>query len=266
MEPSGDDPRNAEPPPDGGSGGESNDELLVGFGRVVRDGRKQRGLTQIRAAQRLRVSLESLKRAEQGGNPTLLTFFRIVSGLDLGPFEIGGYVIEKKEEVAVTPRGKKRSRVPPIKRNEFPLRSKSTGEHVQSLEVVGRREAKTAPVRLDAEIRNRQLVSLGDDEVVMLPEDIPLGGTVQVRVSGGEYRHAGVGDGDILTITRSGSDDPKPGALVIAIVGGEIVIGRYRAEDGQRRVVAEDGDGHVTSLSDADHIYGVVKALVRNFD
>lgn len=262
MEPieddSGEDQLPSAPAPDGES-----DNALVAFGRAIRARREAAGLTQERAAQRIQISLRNLIRAEKGGNQTVRMFFKIIRGLNLGPFEFGGYVIGAKEEVSLM-KGKKRSRVPPIKRNEFPLRSNSESNPVQAVEV-SRRDPKTTPVRLHAEIRDRRIVALGDGEVVMLPEDVPQGGTIQVRVSGEDFRSAGIGDGDVLTVAVCGEAvTPKPGSLVMAIVSEEIVIGKYHAENGARRI--DVGDGTSKVLAEADRIYGVITTLVRQFD
>jgi len=263
MEPIEDDSREADQRSDTPADSDAEDPSQT-LGRVIREGRKGKGLTQERAAQRLQISLRNFIRAEQGQNVTFKMFLTILRGLDLSPFEIAGYVIGPKEEVVVAPKGKKRTRVPPNQRNEFPLRSKAKSKGVEALEV-SRRDPRTVPVRLHAEIRDRRIVTLGDGAVVMLPEDVPQGGTIEVRVTGEDYLRAGIGDGDLLTVARSGKAAPKPGALIIAIVGGEVVIGRYRQENGRRLIVA-DGDGSVTVLADSDQIYGVITTLVRNFN
>jgi len=241
---------------------EEEESFLMRFGRTISQQRRQKGWSRTIAARRMRCSEETLKRTERGGNPTLTVFLEIVRGLQMPPFEIEGYVIGAKDEVTVNPKkGKNRSRVPPNRRNEFPLRSKNKDSRVESLEVVGH-NPQTNPVRLNAEIRERRLVTSGDGDLVMLPADIPTGDTIAVRMIGDDYVGAGLRNGDVLMIKRT--SEVEPGKLVVAIIDGMVVIGRYRPENGNRRLVADDQTE--TLLRDEDEIYGFVETLVRKFD
>lgn len=53
-------------------------ELLLEIGRRLRALRKARGLTQTEAAERTGLARNTLYRAEQGDNPTLLTIVRLL--------------------------------------------------------------------------------------------------------------------------------------------------------------------------------------------
>ena len=64
--------------------------------------------------------------------------------------------------------------------------------------------------------------------------------TFLFRVAGDCMKDAGIFDGDLLIVDRS--LDPKPGDVVIAVVGDEISVKRFVVEDGVPQLVFENRD------------------------
>jgi DNA polymerase V len=62
--------------------------------------------------------------------------------------------------------------------------------------------------------------------------------TFYFRVTGDSMRDAGIHSGDLLVVDRS--LEPKDGAVVVAVVGGDFTVKRLRVRGGRATLVAEN--------------------------
>ncbi|MFP4473444.1 MAG: LexA family protein [Candidatus Omnitrophota bacterium] len=87
--------------------------------------------------------------------------------------------------------------------------------------------------------------------------------TFFVRVKGDSMTGAGILDGDILVVDRSVR--PAQNRIVIAVVGGEFTVKRFRKEKGRVRLIAENPDyPDIEITPDMDfEIWGVVVSAIH---
>jgi transcriptional regulator with XRE-family HTH domain len=290
MAPNADDASKSEPQL--GDESVSDAELANGcraFGKAARATRQRDGLSQLRAAVRTGISMRYLADLEKGANPSLKTVVKAMRGLEMAPVEVAGVVIVRKEDLDATlagasaeidrlaswltgggdakmpgrkpPRGKNETFVPPTERDVIPPRLSSDRTGVKrGLEVV-RHDPTTRPVRVFAEIRERRLVRLDEGEGVTTQTDLPPGSRVEIRVHGDAHRDVGINDGDLLTVSL-GLRELEEGMLVVALVDGEVVIGRYEP-DGETKRITTGNDAVQSIAVRDDQIYGAIVSLTR---
>ncbi|QSA96238.1 LexA family transcriptional regulator [Methylococcus sp. EFPC2] len=89
--------------------------------------------------------------------------------------------------------------------------------------------------------------------------------TFFVRVQGESMTGAGIFDGDLLVIDRA--LEPKPGAVVVAVVDGELTVKRLKVENGRIWLMPENPAFRPLEIRDGMDlvIWGVVKHTVRSF-
>jgi len=89
--------------------------------------------------------------------------------------------------------------------------------------------------------------------------------TFFVRVQGDSMTGAGIHDGDLLVIDRS--LEPKSGAVVVAVVNGELTVKRLKAEGGRVWLVPENPAYPPLEMREGMDlvIWGVVAHAVRSF-
>lgn len=89
--------------------------------------------------------------------------------------------------------------------------------------------------------------------------------TFFVRVQGESMMGAGIFDGDMLVVDRS--LEPKPGAIVVAVVNGELTVKRLKVEAGNIWLMPENPAFQPLEIREEMDliIWGVVKHTVRSF-
>jgi len=89
--------------------------------------------------------------------------------------------------------------------------------------------------------------------------------TYFVRVQGNSMEGAGIFSGDILVIDRS--VDAAHGSIVVAAVGGGLVVKRLHKEAGQLYLVSEHADYEPILVNESNEcfLWGVVTGSVRQF-
>ncbi len=89
--------------------------------------------------------------------------------------------------------------------------------------------------------------------------------TFFVRVMGDSMIGAGICDGDMLVVDRS--LEPKPGAIVVAVVNGELTVKRLKIEDGRIWLMPENPAFQPLEIGEGMDlvIWGVVVHAVRSF-
>jgi DNA polymerase V len=87
--------------------------------------------------------------------------------------------------------------------------------------------------------------------------------TFMVRVSGDSMTGAGINDGDILVVDRSG--EPAHGKIVVAVLDGELTVKRLLLKEGQAVLAPENPRYRpITVGAEQDlHVWGVVSGVVR---
>ena len=87
--------------------------------------------------------------------------------------------------------------------------------------------------------------------------------TFMVKVSGDSMTGAGINDGDILVVDRSG--EPASGKIVVAVLDGELTVKRLVRKDGRILLAPENPRYRpITVAAEQDlHIWGVVSGVVR---
>ena len=88
--------------------------------------------------------------------------------------------------------------------------------------------------------------------------------TFIVRVEGDSMIEAGIFPGDLLVVDRS--IEARPGSIVVAAVGGELVVKRLRKEGAGWFLAAENSDFPPIEIGAEDAIWGVVSSSIRRFD
>jgi DNA polymerase V len=90
--------------------------------------------------------------------------------------------------------------------------------------------------------------------------------TFFVRVSGDSMERAGILDNDVLVVDKS--LEPRDGAIVIAVIDGELTVKRLRKRNGQVQLVPENPNYQpITILPEQEFlIWGVVTGVARSFD
>lgn len=88
--------------------------------------------------------------------------------------------------------------------------------------------------------------------------------TFLMRVAGESMKNAGILDGDYVVVDRSVA--PRSGHVVIAVLGGEMTLKRFRrSRNGRAALQAENPDfpDFVIGEEPAAEIWGVVVGVVR---
>ena len=87
--------------------------------------------------------------------------------------------------------------------------------------------------------------------------------TFMVKVSGDSMTGAGINDGDILVVDRSG--EPASGKIVVAVLDGELTVKRLVRKDGRIFLAPENPRYRpIAVAAEQDlHIWGVVSGVVR---
>ncbi len=88
--------------------------------------------------------------------------------------------------------------------------------------------------------------------------------TFLMRVAGESMRGAGILDGDMVVVDRS--LEPKPGDAVVAVMGGEMTLKRFRRlKNGRAALQAENPDFPEFVIGEElpAEIWGVVVGVVR---
>lgn len=77
---------------------------------------------------------------------------------------------------------------------------------------------------------------------------------------------AGIYDGDLLIVDRS--IHPKHGAIVIAVVEGELTVKRLHHQGKEILLCAENPDYPPISIMDVDHfaVWGVVMYVIHSLE
>ncbi len=88
--------------------------------------------------------------------------------------------------------------------------------------------------------------------------------TFIVRVEGDSMVEAGIFSGDLLVVDRS--IEARADSIVIAAVGGELVVKRLRKEGAGWVLVAENPDFPAIEIAADCIIWGVVSSSIRRFD
>ena len=88
--------------------------------------------------------------------------------------------------------------------------------------------------------------------------------TFIVRVEGDSMVEAGIFCGDLLVVDRS--IEARPDSIVVAAVGGELVVKRLRKEGAGWILAAENPDFPAIEIGAGDAIWGVVSSSIRRFD
>jgi DNA polymerase V len=90
--------------------------------------------------------------------------------------------------------------------------------------------------------------------------------TFFVRVSGDSMERAGILDNDVLVVDKS--LEPRDGAIVIAVIDGELTVKRLRRRNGEVQLVPENPNYQpITILPEQEFlIWGVVTGVARSFD
>ena len=89
--------------------------------------------------------------------------------------------------------------------------------------------------------------------------------TFFMKVSGGSMANAGIVDGDIVIVDKS--IKPVNGAIVIAVIDGEMLIRRLQMSMNTMKLVAEKAKVAVINVSEFSDfkIWGVVTCVIRRF-
>lgn len=89
--------------------------------------------------------------------------------------------------------------------------------------------------------------------------------TYFVRVQGNSMEGAGIFSGDILVVDRS--VEPQHGMIVVAAVGGGMVVKRLRKDGGELYLVSEHADYEPILVNESNEcfVWGVVTGSVRQF-
>jgi DNA polymerase V len=89
--------------------------------------------------------------------------------------------------------------------------------------------------------------------------------TFFVRAVGTSMIDAGIQSGDLLVVNRA--LQPRDGAIVIAIVDGELTVKTYRDRGGQLRLVPENPAQPPIPIGPESevHVWGVVTSVVHQF-
>ena len=89
--------------------------------------------------------------------------------------------------------------------------------------------------------------------------------TFFVRVKGDSMTGAGIQDGDLLVVDRA--LEPKSGAIVVAVVDGELTVKRLKVEGARVWLMPENPAYPPLELRDGQalHLWGVVVHAVRSF-
>ena len=86
--------------------------------------------------------------------------------------------------------------------------------------------------------------------------------TFFMRVEGDFLKPSGIRNGDILIVDRS--INPVPGKIVVAVVGGEMVVRRMESRDGKLVLVSDDPSIAAQSFDGEDiQIWGVATTSVH---
>ncbi len=87
--------------------------------------------------------------------------------------------------------------------------------------------------------------------------------TFMVKVSGDSMTGAGINDGDILVVDRSG--EPGNGKIVVAVLDGELTVKRLVKKEGRIFLAPENPRYRpIAVAAEQDlHIWGVVSGVVR---
>lgn len=88
--------------------------------------------------------------------------------------------------------------------------------------------------------------------------------TFIVRVEGDSMAGAGIFCGDLLVVDRS--IEARPDSIVVASVGGELVVKRLRKEGTGWVLAAENPDFPAIEIGAECAIWGVVSSSIRRFD
>jgi DNA polymerase V len=89
--------------------------------------------------------------------------------------------------------------------------------------------------------------------------------TYFVRVQGNSMEGAGIFSDDVLVVDRS--IEPRHGMIVVAAVGGGMVVKRLRVEGGQLFLVSEQTGYEPIAVTEENEcfLFGVVTGSVRQF-
>lgn len=89
--------------------------------------------------------------------------------------------------------------------------------------------------------------------------------TFFVRVQGDSMEGAGIHHGDLLVVDRA--REPKSGAIVVAVINGELTVKRLNIERGRVWLMPENPRYPTLELREGMdlHIWGVVAHAVRSF-
>lgn len=87
--------------------------------------------------------------------------------------------------------------------------------------------------------------------------------TFFVRATGDSMVEAGIREGDILVVDRS--IEATNNKIVIAIVGGEFTVKRFKIHDKIPYLIPENSNYPQIKLSENSEIWGVVTAVIHKF-
>jgi DNA polymerase V len=87
--------------------------------------------------------------------------------------------------------------------------------------------------------------------------------TFMVKVGGDSMTGAGINDGDVLIVDRSGQ--PAHGKIVVAVLDGELTVKRLVMKDGRTMLAPENPRYQPIVVADEQelHVWGVVSGVVR---
>ncbi|MCH7486684.1 MAG: translesion error-prone DNA polymerase V autoproteolytic subunit [Proteobacteria bacterium] len=88
--------------------------------------------------------------------------------------------------------------------------------------------------------------------------------TFIVRVEGDSMIEAGIFSGDLLVVDRG--IEARPDSIVVAAVGGELVVKRLRKKGAGWVLEAENPDFPAIEIGADCAIWGVVTSSIRRFD
>jgi DNA polymerase V len=85
--------------------------------------------------------------------------------------------------------------------------------------------------------------------------------TFYVRVAGDSMNECGIFDGDILIVDRSLG--PQPSDIVIARIGEDYTVKKFRRRDGRLRLVPSNPTYPMLEISDETQVCGVVRFAIH---
>ncbi|HVT43895.1 MAG TPA: helix-turn-helix domain-containing protein [Thermoanaerobaculia bacterium] len=254
-----------------------------GVGRVIREAREKQGLSQERLASLAGISRRQLATVELGGNTSLRILRKLARALDLDEIPIGDFTLTDRQE---SPGAGDSRLLTQLASAESSIRTAQAKlNEIQA--AIGRPRGRRDPGH-GSIIAERPAEAWSDDHIVEVPlfaelspgrplrysdglirASIPAraidSGETVIRFRGNELEPEGIAEGDLLVVELRPDGNAATGELVVIVVSGEALVGRWWNKRGSIEIRAPRSATPLRSIASGEPhlILGAVTEIVR---